>query len=188
MSGFFIFIGILALIGYADQFLNTQTHTKTTPTKSDKPKGSTPIKTYDYEEKNNETKNQPHTNNVYIQNNVYVNVHQPKSSTKHTDHTEKVWNQLGYVVKEGETYAYKHYGNAIYTPDQVVSKKSISYKKPLQIGYGLSANQEKVKTLGYALVEKCGSKRAAKDILVEQYGFDEETARYAAGYRGYNDW
>ena len=61
MSGFFIFIGILALIGYADQFLNNQTNTKTTPTKNEAPKSSTSIKTYDYEEKNNETKNQSHT-------------------------------------------------------------------------------------------------------------------------------
>lgn len=53
---FFIFIGILALIGYADQFLNTQTNTKTTATKSNTPKSSTSIKTYDYEEKNNEIK------------------------------------------------------------------------------------------------------------------------------------
>lgn len=188
MSGFFIFIGILALIGYADQFLNTQTNTKTTATKNETPKSSTSIKTYDFDQKNDETRNQSHTNNVYIQNNVYVSMQQPKSSTSHTDHTEKVWNKLGYVVKNGETYAYKHYGNEIFTPDQVVSKKSISYKKPLQIGYGLSANQEKVKTLGYALVEKCGSKRVAKDILVEKYGFDEDTARYAAGYKGYNNW
>ncbi|MCD8477902.1 MAG: hypothetical protein LRY68_08420 [Sulfurospirillum sp.] len=45
-----------------------------------------------------------------------------------------------------------------------------------------------MKTLGNALVEKCGSKREAKDILVEKYGFDEDTARYAAGYKGYNNW
>ena len=83
MSGFFIFIGILALIGYADKFINTPSNTKTIPTKSNAPKNSTSIKTYDYEEKNNETKNQSYTNNVYIQNNVYVNIQQPKSSTKH---------------------------------------------------------------------------------------------------------
>lgn len=65
MSGFFIFIGILALIGYADQFLNTQTNTKTAATKSNTPKSSTSIKTYDYEEKNNETKNQSHTNRAH---------------------------------------------------------------------------------------------------------------------------
>lgn len=48
--------------------------------------------------------------------------------------------------------------------------------------------KKKVKTLGYALTKKYCSKRRAKDILVAEYGFDEETARYAAGYDGYNDW
>ena len=172
MSGFFIFIGILALIGYADKFINTPSNTKTIPTKSDAPKNSTSIKTYDYEEKNNETKNQSHTNNVYIQNNVYVNTQQPKSSTKHTDHTEKVWNQLGYVVKEGETYAYKHYGNKIYRPDQVLKS---------------SSNKVRYSEEGLArkLINDTGSKKFAKDILVKEYGFSESSAKNLVGYRGY---
>lgn len=172
MSGFFIFIGILALIGYADQFLNTQTHTNTTPTKSDAPKSSTSVKTYDYDEKSNETKNQSHTNNVYIQNNVYVNVHQPKSSTKHTDHTEKVWNQLGYEVKDGETYAYKHYGNEIYRPNQVLKS---------------SSNRVRYSEEGLArkLINDTGSKKFAKDILVKEYGFSESNAKNLVGYKGY---
>ena len=170
MSGFFIFIGILALIGYADQFLNNQTNTK--PTKSHTPKSSTSIKTYDYEEKNNETKNQTHTNNVYIQNNVYVNIQQPKSSTSHTDHTEKVWNKLGYVVKNGETYAYKHYGNEIYRPDQVL--KSSSHR----VRYSEEG-------LARKLLNDTGSKKFAKDILVKEYGFSESSAKNLVGYRGY---
>jgi hypothetical protein len=49
-------------------------------------------------------------------------------------------------------------------------------------------NQKKVKSLGYSLVEKTGSKRKAKDILVDKYGFDEDTAKFAAGYKGYENW
>lgn len=101
------------------------------------------------------------------------------------DHTEKVWDKLGYRVKSGETYSYKFYGREIFTPDQV--EKIGNYRNRIARP-GLSENQLKVKTIGLALVEKTGSKRAAKDILVEKYGLDEKTAKYAAGYRGYYDY
>ncbi|WP_044414187.1 hypothetical protein [Thiomicrospira microaerophila] len=94
----------------------------------------------------------------------------------HKDHTEAVWNRMGFRVKSGECYAYRYYGREIYSPDQVVSMNDYS---------GLSHNQKKVKKIGSALVARTGSKAHAKSILVEQYGFSESTAKYATGYRGY---
>lgn len=108
-----------------------------------------------------------------------------RSSEANKDHTEKVWNKLGYEVKPGETYDYKFYGREMFKPYQV--QKIGSYRNRIA-SPGLSENQLKVKTIGLALVEKTGSKRAAKDILVEKYDFDEETAKYAAGYNGYRDY
>lgn len=58
----------------------------------------------------------------------------------------------------------------------------------LQLESGLTKNQKKVKQLGYSLVNKYGSKRKAKDILVKEYKFDEKTAKYATGYKGYENW
>lgn len=104
---------------------------------------------------------------------------------KNKDHTEKVWNDLGYQIKSGEHYSYKHYGRKIYTPNQV--EKIGSYRACIASSE-LSEKQIRVKTLGSALVKKMGSKRKAKDILVEEYGFSENTAKYAAGYRGYDDY
>ena len=86
MSGFFIFIGILALIGYADQFLNKQTNTK--PTKSHTPKSSTSIKTYDYDEKNNETRNLEHIDMWGI-------------STGYSIHSESTSFTIGVVFSKG---------------------------------------------------------------------------------------
>lgn len=108
-----------------------------------------------------------------------------RSSEANKDHTEKVWNKLGYEVKPGETYDYKFYGREIFKPHQV--QKIGNYRNRIA-SPGLSENQLKVKTIGLALVEKTGSKRAAKDILVEKYGFDEQTAKYATGYDGYRDY
>lgn len=108
-----------------------------------------------------------------------------RSSEASKDHSEKVWNKLGYEVKPGETYDYKFYGREIFKPHQV--QKIGCYRNRIA-SPGLSENQLKVKTIGLALVEKTGSKRAAKDILVEKYDFDEQTAKYAAGYNGYRDY
>ena len=44
-------------------------------------------------------------------------------------HTEKVWERKGYIVKHGESYAYKFYGNEIYTEDQVIRKTDLYRKK-----------------------------------------------------------
>ncbi len=101
------------------------------------------------------------------------------------DHTAAVWERLGYQVKAGESYSYKHYGREIFTPNQVI--KAGQYRNRIASS-GLSEKQLKVKTLGLALVESTGSKRAAKDILVNDYGFSENTAKYAVGYRGYDDY
>ncbi len=54
--------------------------------------------------------------------------------------------------------------------------------------YYLSDRQRSVKALGEKLVEQTGYKRTAKDILVEQYGFSQDTAKYAVGYSGYYDY
>lgn len=144
-----------------------------------------PIETFQREEQRSSV-----TNNYYIQNNVYVhqNHYKSKSSTEESkDHSKSVWQKLGYRVKSGETYAYKMYGREIFTPEQV-TKIGYKHDEPLALECGLTRNQEKVKQLGYALVNKYHSKRIAKDILVENYGLDENTAKYAAGYRGYDDW
>lgn len=112
-------------------------------------------------------------------------VRHKNSSEEDKDHTAAVWERLGYQVKAGETYSYKFYGREIFKPHQV--ERAGQYRNRIAKS-GLSENQLKVKTLGLALVEKTGSKRAAKDILVEDYGFSENTAKYAVGYRGYDDY
>jgi len=119
--------------------------------------------------------------NTYIQQNNYYN-----SPKEQKSHSETVWMKLGYKVQYGETYAYKIYGREIFTPEQVI--KIGSSQKQLSLESGLTKNQQKVKQLGYSLVNKYKSKRKAKDILVEEYDFDEETAKFAAGYRGYENW
>ena len=55
--------------------------------------------------------------NYYTQNNVYI---QNNYGIKPEAHTERVWKRLGYEVRYGESYAYKYYGNEIYTEDQVM--------------------------------------------------------------------
>jgi len=102
---------------------------------------------------------QSSVHNHYTQNNVYI---QNNYCYKPEAHTARVWKKLGYRVSHGESYAYKYYGNEIYTEDQV-RKISSSY------GGCLSSNQKKVKSLGIALVKKSGSKQKAKNILVK-YG------------------
>ncbi len=77
------------------------------------------------------------------------------------------------------------YSREVFKPHQV--EKITEYRNRIP-SPGLSKNQLKVKTIGLALVEKIGSKRAAKDILVKKYGLSEESARYAAGYKGYGDY
>jgi hypothetical protein len=121
---------------------------------------------------------QSSVHNHYTQNNIYI---QNNYGSKPEAHTAKVWKRLGYKVNYGESYAYKYYGNEIYTEDQVrkISGSSNGH---------LSSNQKKVKSLGTALVKKHGSKQKAKSILVNHYGFDEDTAKYGAGFSGYSNW
>lgn len=49
------------------------------------------------------------------------------NSSKLEGHSKKVWERMGYKVKYGETYAYKFYGNEIFTSDQVVKKGNSSH-------------------------------------------------------------
>lgn len=46
---------------------------------------------------------------------------------------------------------------------------------------------ERNKILGDALVKNMQSKRRARDMLISQYAFKNNTAEYAVGYEGYND-
>ncbi len=69
-----------------------------------------------------------------------TNNHHDTSSEELKDHTEKVWERLGYRVIDGEIYTYKMYGNEIYTPDQVE-------KVSAQHGY----SQSETKGLKYIL-------------------------------------
>mgnify|MGYP000132604392 CR=1 FL=1 len=108
-----------------------------------------------------------------------------QKSDSNRGHSKKVWERLGYRIKPGETYSYRYYGNEIFEPNQV--EEIGKYRHQIQ-KTGLTERQLKVKTLGSALVKKTGSKRAAKDILVSEYGFEENTAKYAVGYHGYNDY
>lgn len=107
-------------------------------------------------------------NNYYTQNNIYVQQNnytkKSKSEDENKDHSEKVWKKLGYRVKGGETYAYKFYGNKIFTPDQV--EKIGSY----EIRYSETGLTKK-------LLNVTGSKSHTKDILVDNYGLSESKAQ-----------
>lgn len=95
----------------------------------------------------------------------------------HDGHTEDEWQRIGLKVNR------KHYSyNRSYYSFKETEPKSYSQFD------GLSPNQRKVKILGSALVSKTGSKRRAKDILVDYYNFPENTAKYATGYSGFHDW
>lgn len=114
------------------------------------------------------------TNNYNTQNivNVQVNNYSNTSSKKspNKDHTEKIWNEMGYEVKYGESYSYKFYGNKIYTPDQVKKNSSYSIKYSRR---GLASK----------LLANTGSKKMAKNILVDQYGVNESEAKRLVGYK-----
>lgn len=55
----------------------------------------------------------------YAKTNIY-SYSNNKESAKRNGHTYEVWQRLGYQVKKGEKAAYKHYGNYVFTRDQVV--------------------------------------------------------------------
>jgi hypothetical protein len=141
----------------------------------------------DEQYKRNDSSDKYIVNNYFVQNNVYAH-YNPNSSSNDSskDHSKSVWERMGYRIKYGERYAYKMYGNEIFTPEQV--EKTSYERETLQLENGLTKNQKKVKQLGYALVNKVRSKRKAKDILIEEYDFDEDTAKYAVGYDGYDNW
>lgn len=129
----------------------------------------------DYEQEKESKKSQ--TINIYNTQNI-INVYESPSSksksrySKNTDHTKNVWKKLGYKIKYGETYSYKFYGNEIFTPDQVESIKSTLYVHTSENG------------LAHKLVSNTKSKRIAKDILVDEYGYTESEAKKLVGYKG----
>lgn len=92
-------------------------------------------------------------------------------------HTEDEWKEIGFSVKSRHGSGYRR----SYRFDEVKVGSSNKYPH-------LTPNQRKVKILGDALVYRTGSKYLAKEILVNQYGFKENTAKYAAGYDGFYDW
>ena len=106
--------------------------------------------------------------NIYVQNNNYYG----KSSKAGSDHTAKVWKKLGYSVKYGERYAYKFYGNEIFSSQQV-EKSSFHRVKYSEDG------------LAEKLLNNTGSKKFAKDILIKKYGYSESDAKNLVGYKGY---
>lgn len=192
--GFIIFIGIIKPDKKQDQLdvnkksskpnenlKNIQNPSSKTPT--------TQIKTGELLERLNDDQIRAIRQEVHHVHHHHVHVthevQHKNSSEEDKDHTAAVWERLGYQVKTGETYSYKFYGREIFKPHQV--ERAGQYRNRIAKS-GLSENQLKVKTLGLALVEKTGSKRAAKDILVEDYGFSENTAKYAVGYRGYDNY
>jgi ABC-type transport system involved in cytochrome bd biosynthesis fused ATPase/permease subunit len=92
-------------------------------------------------------------------------------------HSEKAWRSIGLKVST----KYKTTAKKNYTFKEVESSNSLRYLH-------LTKNQRKVKILGDALVKNTKSKRRARDILISQYAFKNNTAEYAVGYEGYNDW
>ncbi|MBA6292838.1 hypothetical protein H4J58_13240 [Colwellia sp. MB3u-70] len=92
-------------------------------------------------------------------------------------HSEKAWRNIGLKVST----KYKTTAKKNYTFKEVESSNSLRYLH-------LTKNQRKVKILGDALVKNTKSKRRARDILISQYSFKNNTAEYAVGYEGYNDW
>lgn len=102
-------------------------------------------------------------NNYYTQN-VYVNVKgKNNQKSKLEQHTEKVWKDLGYCVREGEIYSSSFYGKKLFTSEQV--EKIVPYKvKYSEIG------------LSRKLLNDTGSKSLTKKILVDKYGLSESKA------------
>ena len=105
-------------------------------------------------------------NNYYTQNNTYVqqNNYNLKSNEENKDHSERVWNRLGYKIKQGETYSYKFYGNEIYTPEQVEQ---------------IECNQVKYSESGLTkkLLKDTKSKSLTQKILVDSYGLSKSEAK-----------
>lgn len=92
-------------------------------------------------------------------------------------HSEKAWGDIGFKVST----KYKTAAKKNYIFKEVEVSNSLRYLH-------LTKNQKKVKILGDALVKNTKSKRRARDILISQYAFKNNTAEYAVGYEGYSDW
>jgi len=113
------------------------------------------------------------TNNVYIQNTVNIQINERNSdnnrssSKRHSpnkDHTEKIWNEMGYKIKHGEKYSYKMYGKKIFKPFQVIKKNTYNVKYS-------------ERGLAKKLLEQTGSKKMTQNILVKQYQLSTERAK-----------
>jgi len=125
---------------------------------------------------NIETKESHVTNNYYVQNTINIQVnHHSRSSEELKDHSENVWERLGYKVIDGEDYTYKMYGKEIYTPNQV---EQIGSTGSLAVKYSEEGLVKK-------LLDNTGSKRMTKDILAEQYGYSPSEAKELIEYIGY---
>ena len=114
-------------------------------------------------------------NNFYIQNNTYIqqnNYKSSKSAEANKDHTEKVWNRMGYRLKYGETYAYKYYGKEIFRPEQA-ERASAGYK----IRYSEDGLTKK-------LLRDTGSAELTKKILEKEYGVSSSKAQKLIAYNG----
>ena len=97
----------------------------------------------------------------------------------HDGHTEEIWKDIDFKVRsECLSYSKKYYSFKEVEPK---SKNILKYAS-------LTKNQRKVKILGDAILARTKSKKISKKILVKQYGFKEEVAKYAVGYDGYYDW
>ena len=152
MEWFLIILSGVALSVLYDYFHSDKKH-KSTTTKETFSFNDTSSKNLDIytnddiieKKKNNTSTQNVIINNYYTQNtlNVQVNHFSHKSKkSPHRDHTEKVWNEIGYRVKDGETYSYKMYGKEIYTPEQVekISNTQIGYLTVKYSQTGLADN------------------------------------------------
>lgn len=166
---FILFLIIVSII-YSVVENYSKNNNTSMPTNSHKPKHTFDNKEVNFDNnKEFEKKKETHIiNNYYTQNNTYVQQNnyykKSKSKDENKDHSEKKWKELGYRIKNGETYSYKYYGKEIFTQEQV--EKIGSY----QIRYSKTGLAKK-------LLNDTGSKSHTKDILVENYGLSETKAK-----------
>ena len=176
-----LFIGLyfIAITLFIIDHFNSKKNIESNPDESIQKKDEDQIITLDTPEEDNHKDSGSNDftiiNNYYIQNNVSIQKNDyTKNPDELKDHTKRIWKKLGYEVNYGETYSYKMYGQKIYTPEQVSKISSHDYK----IKYSKTG-------LANKLLENTGSKRMAKDILVEEYDIVESEAKKLVGYKGY---
>ena len=169
-----LFIIVLAILGWVNDFFENKSDTKNTDSQTTL---NNELIVKDTLSKNNSYEKDTNTKIINIQNNTYIQQNNYNvESEELDDHTEKIWNKLGYQIQYGETYAYKMYGKEIFTPEQVVQKVTKS-----------TTNYVKYSEKGLVkkLLNNTGSKKITKDILVEEYGYSQSKAKKLVGYREY---